>query len=325
MAKLRGVDARLSRLRTLRYETAAVVDHIAELRDSLDDKSNLVVADAAQIVGERGLADLVPEMVAAFERFMEDPAESDKQCRALIAIVTALNKLEYDKEDVFLSGIHHVQPGNSWGDDDAAAPLRGHSAFGLVRINYPGVVLLLADLLADPARAARAAAVQALGATGSAAAPPLLRYKARSGDKDPAVTAECLTTLMHAFPKESLAFVAGFLRSPSEAIQEGAAFALAESRRADALDALTQHWPQARHGTLQEVILLAISTTRLPGAIDFLLEVLASDRQAATPALAALAIHRHNDAVKERIAAIVAKKGDAALLERFQKKFEAKE
>ncbi len=326
MAKARGVEAKLSRLRALRRE-AATPEHQAELRRALEDRSNLVVADAAEIVGERLLSDLAPDLVAAFDRFMVEPAESDKGCRAKIAIVNALNQIEYDEEDVFLRGIRHAQMEPRWGrEEDSAAPLRGGSAFGLVRVNHPDILLLLADLLADPDKVARSAAATALGGTGAPAAIPLLRFKARVGDEEPEVVAECLAALMGAAPKESLPFVAQFLDSPSAAIQEGAAFALAESRRPEALDVLKGHWPRTRRGPLEEALLLAIAMTRLPEALEFLLEVLADDdRAAASAALSALAIHRHNDPVRERIAAVVVRKGDTALLDSFKKKLERSE
>ena len=326
MAKARSVEAKLSRLQALRHEPA-VSEHLAELRHALLDRSNLVVAEAAEIVGNRLLSDFALDLVAAFDRFLIDPVETDKLCRAKIAIVEALNKIEYDKEDVFLRGIRHVQKEPRWGgEEDSAGHLRGNAAFGLVRINHRDVVLLLADLLADEEKVARSAAVQALGASGAPAAIPLLRFKARTGDKEPEVTAACLAALMNAAPGESLAFVAQFLHFPIPAIQEGAAFALGESRRTDALDILKAYWPNVPRGSLQEVILLAISMTRLPSALDFLLEVLSADTQAPVLAvLTALAIHRHNESLKERIAAIVARKGDAALQKSFSKKFQAKE
>ena len=297
---------------------------LAELRDALGDKSNFVVGAAAEIVGERMLADLAPELEAAFQRFMIDPGESDKLCRAKIAIVDALNRIEYDGEDVFRTGLRHVQKEPRWGgSDDTAAPLRGNAAFALVRLNPRDLVLLLVDLLADPEKVARSAAARGLGAL---AAIPLLRFKARTGDPEPEVVVECLTALMTAAPQESLPFVGQFLGSSIEEIAEGAALALAESRRPEALDALKGHWSRVRPGSLQNVLLLAIAITRLPAAMDFLLEVLAKDNQtAALAALAALAIHKHNPAVRERIAAVVAQRGVAGLRERFAKEFREKD
>jgi hypothetical protein len=63
--------------------------------------------------------------------------------------------------------------------------------------------------------------------------------------------------------------------------------------------------------------------TRLPAALEFLLQILAGDSPtAAQSALSALAICRHIDSVKERVAAIVGNTGDAALQESFGKQFD---
>ena len=322
MAKARGLETKLARLRAIGKEDAAP-GHLAELRGFLGDKSNIVVAEAAEIVGGRMLADFAPDLVGAFQRFMIDPVETDMLCRAKIAIMESLNKIEYDDDATFLTGFRHVQPEPGWGgSSDTAAPLRGASAFGLVRIHHRGVVLLLAELLADPEKIARQNAAQALGAVGSEAAIALLRFKAKAGDKDPEVIGDCLTALMTAEPKESLAFVAKFLDSRAEGIAEGAALALAESRRPEAFEILKKHWPSVREESLQNVLLLGISITRLPPAIDFLLEILAGkDEAAAAGALSALAIHKHNPVVKERIAAVVKKQNLRVLQEGFSRSF----
>src|SRR6478735_3632476 len=124
MAKARGVDAKLARLRAARTESVTPA-LLAELRDALGDKSNLVVAEAAEIVGERNLTDLVPDLVTAFRRFLVDPVETDKLCRAKIAIAEALNRVEADVEEVYRLGLGHVQPEPCWGgSEDTAAPLR---------------------------------------------------------------------------------------------------------------------------------------------------------------------------------------------------------
>jgi HEAT repeat protein len=321
-AKLRSVDAKLTRLRAIRTEPLGPA-LVAELRGLIADKSNFVVAEAAEIVGESMLADLAPDLAAAFPRFMVDPVETDKICRAKIAITDALHKVEYDAEDLFRTALRHVQMEPVWGgSEDTAAPLRAAAAFALLRLNPRDLVLLLAELLADPEKVARSAAAKALGASGALAAIPLLRFKARVGDEEPEVIGECLTALVTADPAGSVAFVGEFLDSPTESIAEGAALALAESRRPDAFERLKAHWPKVRPGSLQNVLLLAIAITRLPAALEFLLEVLAGDNRAvAEAALAALAIHRHNPAARERIAAVIAKKGDAALRERFGREF----
>jgi HEAT repeat protein len=323
MAKSRGTEAKLNRLQALRRDAPAP-NHVPELRQALADSSNLVAAEAAEIVAERNLGELAIDLVAAFDRFMIDPEETDKLCRAKLAITDALNKIEYDEERVFLDGVRHVQFEARWGKpEDTAGPLRGSSAFGLLRLNHRDIMSVLADLLADPDKAARLAAVRALGESRFPAAVPLLRFKVRTGDKDPEVLSECLGVLLAATPKESLALAAELLNSPTESTQEAAAFALGECRRPDALELLLRFWPRAHDATLQEVVLFAISTTRLPAAIDFLLAQLSGDdRRVALATLNALAIHRHHDATKQRIAAAIEAIDDRALHERFAKKFE---
>jgi HEAT repeat protein len=327
MAKARSVDAKLARLRTTRSEpvTPAL---LAELRGALGDKSNLVVAAAAEIVGERALADLASDLVAAFQRFLVNPVETDKLCRAKVEITEALNRIDADADEVFRAGLRHAQPEPCWGgSEDTAPPLRAAAAFALVRINPRDLVVLLADLLADPEKVARAAAAKALGASGAPAAIPLLRFKARTGDPEPEVTVECLSALVGAAPEESLPFVGGFLGSSTGEVAEGAALALAESRRPEALAILTGCWPTARRDeSLRPVVLLAVAITRLPAALDFLVEVLAGEDAAeADAALSALAIHRHNPGVRERIAASVAGKRVRGLSERFAREFRAEE
>jgi HEAT repeat protein len=320
MAKKRGLEAKQARLNALRNEpvTTAIV---AELRKFVSDESNLVAAEAAGIVKHADLADLAPDLAAAFDRFLIDPEETDKLCRAKLAVIEALNKLDYDRPEIFLRGIRHVQFEPVWGGtQDTAAALRGAAAFGLVRIGHRDVVTLLVDLLADPEKVARIAAVQALEATASVAAAPLLRFKARVGDDEPEVTCECLTSLLKLEP-DTVAFVAEFLRDGEEAVQEGAALALGETRRPGAFEVLRDFCTPLRPGPLQDAALLALAMLRLPAAIDYLLD-LVGKKDTARPALTALAIHRHNERVKNRAAEAIAQMQDAALMAWFEEKFQ---
>src|SRR5688572_22475836 len=104
----RGVNERLSRLRALRKEEATPA-HIEEVRKALKDRSNLVVALAAEIAGQRGVVELEPDLAAAFERLMTGPDGADKLCLAKTALLEALNKVESDRADTFLRAIRHIQ------------------------------------------------------------------------------------------------------------------------------------------------------------------------------------------------------------------------
>jgi hypothetical protein len=149
------------------------------------------------------------------------------------------------------------------------------------------------------------------------AALPLLRFKARVGDEEPEVVVECLSGLVAADPEGSLPFVGGFL-SADEEVAEGVALALGESRKPSAFEILKADWPRARRSeSLGRVVLLAMAITRLPAALEFLFGVLADEGEPA--ALSALAIHRHNPAVRDRVKEIVAKR--PALRKVFEKEF----
>ena len=133
--------------------------------------------------------------------------------------------------------------------------------------------------MVDPAKDVRIAAAQAMGYVGTEAAGLLLRLKARIGDRDPEVLSECLSGLLTVNPAENLAFVAEFLEPGNAARCEAAALALGKSRLPDALDPLKACWPRCVSAELREQVLLAIAMMRLPAAIDYLMELVASDSE----------------------------------------------
>ena len=100
MAARLSVEDKLSAIRAIRDQPPSA-DQAAELRRFVGDRSNLVAAAAATLAGERTLSELAVELEAAFERFLIDPIKNDKLCRAKLAIVQALDKMEHLKRDVF--------------------------------------------------------------------------------------------------------------------------------------------------------------------------------------------------------------------------------
>jgi hypothetical protein len=318
--KPRGSDAKLARLQAMRDEPVTS-ETTLELRRYLADASSLVVAETAEIVKDQSVSELTVDLVAAFDRLMIDPEETDKQCRAKIEIVDALNKFEFAEPQVFLRGLTHRQnPRFGQPDQDAAGVLRTHCALGLVRIGHPGVVLLLADLLLDSDNAARVGAARALGGTGSLSAVPLLRYKVRTGDRLVEVIGECFSSLLSLSFEESLPFVAGYLKASNGDLQGTAVFALAETRRPEALAVLMGCWSDAPID-LRESLLAALAIFRLPAANDFLIGLIAGKDPSARAALSALAIHRNNPKITASIAAAVESNGAESVREWFRKKF----
>jgi HEAT repeat protein len=318
--KPRGSDAKLAWLHAMRNQPRTS-ETTLELRRCLADGSSLIVAEAARIIRDQAVPEMAADLVAAFDRFMIDPEESDKQCRAKIEIVDALNRLEYAESDVFMRGVTHRQnPRFGEPDQDAAGALRAYCAFGLARIGHPGVVLLLTELLLDSDNTARAGAARALGATGSLAAVPLLRYKVRSGDRLVDVIGECFTSLLSLSVEESLPFVAEYLQARDSDLQGTAVFALGETRRPEAFSVLRDYWPGAP-ADLRESLLVALAMFRMPAATHLLIGLIASKDPSARASLSALAIHRDNPTITASIAAAVQANGAESVREWFRKKF----
>ena len=65
MAKARGVEAKLLRLHFSQPTAGSFGDR--RLRHGLGDTSNLVVAEAAAVIGDNTVRELAQDLVAAFE------------------------------------------------------------------------------------------------------------------------------------------------------------------------------------------------------------------------------------------------------------------
>jgi HEAT repeat protein len=258
--------------------------------------------------------------VAAFDRCLVDPLKNDKLCRGKIAIIQALDKLEYERTDIFVRAARHEQLEPVWGgSEDTAAPLRAAAILALARLGYHGLLELLVDALTDSQKEVRIAAAQALGHHGSEPASLLLRLKARIGDKEPDVISECLSGLLTCSPQENLCFVSEFLDSLNPAICEAAILALGRSRLPEAFDLLKRALQQHPIG-LNEEIYLAISMLRVPAATEFLLETVATETEpASSMALSALMIYRYDPALRHRMADAVHKNGSPALRSKFER------
>ena len=179
MSKADPVEQALNDIGELRVASPSE-DVAKQLRSYLKNRSNLVVAKAAKIVGELHLSGLIAELAAAFNRMMVNPAKLDKRCAAITEIVSALYELDYTEPEVYLQGIRHVQKEASFGPPiDTAATLRGRSAQGLLRTRYPDAIAIVIDLLVDPEPPARLGAIRALALNGGDVGPLLLRLITR--------------------------------------------------------------------------------------------------------------------------------------------------
>ena len=128
----RRFEEQLAALDGLRQQPSEA--RVEPLRKALGDRNNFVVARAADLVREFGLADLTPDLLKAFDRFFENPEKSDPQCWAKNAISRALAALELQEPEIFLRGMRHIQLEPVYGGrSDTAGTLRGTCALALVQ------------------------------------------------------------------------------------------------------------------------------------------------------------------------------------------------
>jgi HEAT repeat protein len=322
MAGRESLDDKLAAIRSLRGESLNH-EQVAELRKRIGDRSNLVVAAAAAIAGDNTLADLAGDLEKAFDRFLVNPLKDDKLCRAKLAIVQALDRMEHQRTDVFLKAARHVQFEPVWGgSEDSAPPLRAAALVALARAEGTFSLPVLVDAMADPARDVRIASAVALGAVGSEGAGLVLRLKVRLGDKDPDVFSECLGGLLAVDATANLPIITESLDPANPVACEAAAMALGRSRLAEALDPLKECLERTHTGELRRHLLLAIAILRRPNAVDFLADLVATGEEPdAIAALSSLRIYKDDPRLSERVAGLVKERGSAKLQAAFGREF----
>jgi HEAT repeat protein len=293
------------------------------LRGALTARSSFAVAAAAELVhaSDSELLALLPQ---AFDRFLGSADQSDKGCAAKTAIARALERVESDEESVFRRGLLHVQKEPVFGGrQDTAVELRGICALGLARISPPGVLSLLAELLADPEHGARTAAARALGCTGQDGAVPLLRYKALLGDDEPLVLAECLTSLLCIEQAAAVPFVRRFLDPDDEQRADAAALALGQSRLPEAVP-LLKEYAEAPPLLSRKAALVGLAMLRRTEATDYLLELVReAEIGQAVMAVEALGMFRHDRTLQRQVSEAVSPRRSVLLGQALARSFVA--
>jgi HEAT repeat protein len=314
VAHARKTEDALEDLHRLRQNFSAPAA-AAELRPYLLHKSNLVVAKAARLAGEFEVYELEPDLASAFERFMRDPVKTDRGCSAKKEIARALEALGAAQAAVFLTGVRHVQMEGSFGPSiDTAPTLRAASAMGLVHMNHPDAILEIVTLLMDREADARIGAVRALGCSGRPESVPLLRLKVLQPDPVAEVMGECFTALLALAPETSVDFIAPNLDAPDAAVAEAAALALGESHHHAAIEALKSRWHPFAAEPLLRALLVGLALARVESAFEFLFSLIeTSSEKIAAEVISSLAIYRHDDRIRSRIAALVASRQSEVL------------
>lgn len=327
MARRDPIEERIAQLAELRQEDDRDVI-LKELESTLTQKrSGLLVARAAKMVGELAhsfdLQSLVPTMEGAFRRLLVDPLKRDKGGLGKTELAKALVEMDQPAVEVYLAGIGYVQMEPVWGGSvDVASQLRGWCAHGLVRMKHSEAMLRVAPMLVDSERPTRLAAAEALGDSGQLAAEAVLRLKTVAGDEEPEVVGECFQSLLRLEAQRSWPFVVEFLKDDEPAIIENAALALGESRLKEVIEPLRTSVEETIDSDLQRSLYLALSLTRRQEAIDFLeQEVEEGSLGRARQALAALALHRHEDGLRQRLQEHVESRRDRELRRIWQEEF----
>ncbi|GMV99546.1 MAG: hypothetical protein AMXMBFR84_06850 [Candidatus Hydrogenedentota bacterium] len=284
MAKRDPVKEGLSRLAELESMGIGMDESAsAYLRLCLKSKHGALAARAARIISSNRIAGFRLDLESVFFRCCDAP-EQDPGCVAKMAVVDALNDLDYDAADLFLKGIRYVQLEPVWGKSvDTAGGLRVKCAGGLIRLNYPGVSFLLTDLLVDPQPEARMGAARALAHLGRHECELVLRLKVLQGGDEPEVIAECLSALSTFDSDETLPFLRRILHGGNRDVWPGAALALGETRSPEAVAMLSDFWSTLPRSAERFGLLLPIALTRTEEGIAFLLDVI--EREAAELAI----------------------------------------
>lgn len=287
----------------------------ADLRLALCDQSNFVVEQVAKVVREHALRELIPDLVSAYHRFLNDGDECDKGCRAKLAIVEALLSLEFEEPDFWLAGMQYRQQEPAWnGSIDTAIDVRGVCAFGLVRsrlIAPSDLLIALTDLLSDSQFVVRAHAARAIAAAGLPGCVALLRLKTSFGDSNNEVLGACFTGLLELDANRHVEFVANFLKSCTDSAIE-AALALGSSRNREAAMYLLKSC-ECCSPDRREPFWISLGLSRQPEAVEFLISRIKTDVPDAIHAIRALAAIRSYDDIANRVLAAVQATGSRDL------------
>jgi len=317
--QLAAVDA----LRQLPPEAA-----IDPLRKALANRNNLIAAKAADLVREFQLTQMTQELLAAFDRFFEDPVNTDPQCWAKNAISRTLADFEHQDADLFLRGIHHIQLEPSYGGpSDSAATLRASCALALVQcrsLTEPQLLTHLIELLGDQDKSVRVEAIRAIEHVNSTSAALLLRLRAllspqlspKMQDDEPEVLGACYSGILRIEGPSAIPWVARFLADGDDPAAE-AALSIAGTHSPPAFETLKQRFNNESDPWFCSVLLSAIALTRQDSAVEFLLDQVRTESLQTEAAIAAILRAAPSEEVTKRLEKLVS--GNPRLSRAFAK------
>jgi hypothetical protein len=289
MAAKRNFDQQLAALDALRQQPEQVRER--GLRKALTHRNNFLVAKAADLVREFQMAQVIPELLVAFDRFFHNPVKTDPQCWAKNALSRSLARLEHQDAGVFLRGMRHIQMEPIWGGrSDTAGTLRATCALALVQgsaLSESALLAHLLELLGDTDKGVRREVVRAIEQVGSSSAALLLRLRAVLGADEPEVLGACYSGILSIEGLSAIPWVGRFLASGDECAAE-AALAIAGTHSPEGFAALREGFAKANDPWWHSVLLSAIALTRQEEAVEFLLDLIRSESPDAEAAIEAV-------------------------------------
>jgi hypothetical protein len=278
-------------------------DVLTDIQNALLGHNNYLAAQAAAVIEKRKIEALLPDLLAAYDFFMDDGAKRDRGCLAKTAVIKALVALNSYEEQLFLQGVRYIQMEPVYGGQaDTAADLRSQCALGLLQLGYGDMLFELVNLLQDSELQCRMTAVSALVALGSDSSELLLRFKCLAGDLDPKVVDNCFAGLLELNLGRSLSFVAQFLEGEDEVLAESAALAVGETADARAFDLLHAVWQSTVNEKKRTSLMLPIALTRQETAFEFLFETIKSGPESyAKAAVDACRIYDYDETFQQRV------------------------
>ena len=316
----RRFDEQLAALDSLRQLPPEAC--IEPLRKALEHRNNFVVGKAADLVREFQLAQLTPELLVAFDRFLqcsnkENPVKTDPQCWAKNALSRALAAFEHQDAAVFLRGLRHIQLEPVWGgSSDTAGTLRATCALALVQCRSlvdADLLAHLVELLADKDKAVRAEVVRAIEQVGSPSSVLLLRLRAilgsglnsRKPDEEPEVLGACYSGILRLEGASAIPWVSRFLVSADDSAAE-AALAIAGTHSPRGFEVLRERFTKEADPWFCSVLLSAIALTRQDAALEFLLDLVRSESLQAEAAIEAILRAMPSVEITKRLEELVA-------------------
>ncbi len=303
----RGFEEQIAALDALRQGPEEA--RVGALRKALGHRNNFIVAKAADLVREFNRASLTPDLLAAFDRFFENPVKTDPQCWAKNALSRALATMEHQDAHVFLRGMRHIQMEPVWGGrSDTAGTLRATCALALVQcrsLTEKDLLEHLVELLADKDKSVRVEVVRAIEQVGSPSASLLLRLRGVLGADEPEVLGACYGGILRVEGVRAIPWVRRFLASGDESAAE-AALAIAGTHSPEGFDALRECFAGAADPWFRSVLFSAIALTRQDAALEFLLDRLSKESLDAEAAIEAVLRSMPSQEVIGRLERLVA-------------------